>query len=199
MIDYIKGEIAYKDTEMLVIESGGIGFQLHCTTTALQNAGKTGESAKVFVQMIVREDSMTLYGFTTRQEREMFNKITGVSGIGAKIAINVLSSMTTAELAIALVTEDISSITKVKGIGPKTAKRMILELKEKVDNDELTTSFAGIKDAAGAPASIEGEAVSALMALGFSSIEASRAVKSAEGSYDSVEQLITAALRTRGA
>ena len=130
---------------------------------------------------------------------EMFNKITGVSGIGAKMAINVLSSMTTAELAIALVTEDISSITKVKGIGAKTAKRMILELKEKVDNDELTTSFTGIKEAAGAPASIEGEAVAALMALGFSSIEASRAVKSAEGSYDSVEQLITAALRTRGA
>jgi len=199
MIDYIKGEIAYKDTEMLVVESGGIGFQLHCTTTALQNAGKAGESAKVYVQMVVREDSMSLYGFTSRQEREMFNKITGVSGIGAKMAINVLSSMTTAELAIALVTEDISSITKVKGIGAKTAKRMILELKEKVDNDELTTSFTGIKEAAGAPASIEGEAVAALMALGFSSIEASRAVKSAEGSYDSVEQLITAALRTRGA
>jgi len=199
MIDYINGEIAYKDTEMLVVESGGIGFQLHCTTTALQNAGKAGEGAKVYVQMVVREDSMTLYGFTSRQEREMFNKITGVSGIGAKIAINVLSSMTIAELAIALVTEDISSITKVKGIGAKTAKRMILELKEKVDNDELTTSFAGIKETAGAPASIEGEAVSALMALGFSSIEASRAVKSAEGSYDSVEQLITAALRTRGA
>jgi len=199
MIDYIKGEIAYKDTEMLVVESGGIGFQLHCTTTALQNAGNTGENAKVYVQMVVREDSMSLYGFTSRQEREMFNKITGVSGIGAKMAINVLSSMTTAELAIALVTEDISSITKVKGIGAKTAKRMILELKEKVDNDELTTSFTGIKEAAGAPASIEGEAVAALMALGFSSIEASRAVKSAEGSYVSVEQLITAALRTRGA
>ena len=198
MIDYIKGEISYKDSDMLVVESGNIGFQLHCPTSTLQNAGKQGETAKVFVQMVVREDSMTLYGFMTRQEREMFNKITGVSGIGAKIALNVLSAMTAAQLAIALVTEDISSITKIKGIGAKTAKRMILELKEKVDNDELSSSFTDASGTAGVAGSVEGEAIAALMALGFSSIEASRAVSSAEGEHDTVEKLITAALKTRG-
>ena len=198
MIDYIKGEIAYKDSDMLVIESGNIGFQLHCSTSTLQSAGKQGDEAKVFVQMIVREDSMTLYGFMAKQEREMFNKITGVSGIGAKIALNVLSAMTAAQLAIALVTEDISSITKIKGIGAKTAKRLILELKEKVDNDELSSSFAGASGSAEASGSIEGEAIAALMALGFSSMEASKAISSAEGSYTTVEQLITAARRTRG-
>ena len=198
MIDYIKGEIESKDEDILVVECGSIGYQLHCSTSTLGGIGKKGDSVKVFVQMIVREDSMTLYGFTTNQEREMFNKITSVSGIGAKIALSVLSSMTTAQLAIALVTEDISSITKIKGIGAKTAKRMILELKEKVDNDELSASFGNAADAVRTEGSIENEAISALMALGFSSIEASRAVAAASGEQDTVEQLITAALRTRG-
>ena len=198
MIDYIKGEIAYKSANMLVIESNNIGFQLHCSTSTLDNAGKKGEDAKVFVQMVVREDSMTLYGFVTKQEREMFVKITSVSGIGAKIALNVLSSMTTTQLAIALVTEDISSITKIKGIGPKTAKRMILELKEKVDDAELSTSFTGMGENANKSGSIESEAIAALMALGFSSLEASKYVSSVEDDYNTVEQLIAAALRTRG-
>ena len=198
MIDYIKGEIAYKDAGILVVDNNNMGYQLHCSTSTLDTIGKTGETAQVFVQMVVRDDSMTLYGFTSKQEREMFNKITSVSGIGAKIALNVLSSMTTAQLAIALVTEDVKSITKIKGIGPKTAKRMILELKEKVDNDELSQSFADGGLAAVSSSSIEAEAISALMALGFSSMEASKAVASVKGEFDTVEQLITAALRSRG-
>lgn len=198
MIDYIKGEIAYKDANLLVVENNNIGYQLHCSTSTLNDAGKSKDEVKVFIQMVVREDSMTLYGFLTKQEREMFNKITSVSGIGAKIALNVLSSMTTAQLAIALVTEDIRSITKIKGIGPKTAKRMILELKEKVDNDELSNSFTDGSQAISSQGSIEGEAIAALMALGYSSIEASKAVTSVQGENETVEQLITASLRSRG-
>ena len=199
MIDYIKGEIENKDANMLIIESNNIGYRLNCSTSTIESIGKIGDNVKAYVQMVVREDSMTLYGFATKQEREMFNKITSVSGIGAKIALSVLSSMTTAQLAIALVTEDIRSITKIKGIGPKTAKRMILELKEKVDDEELSTSFAGGDNAVKVQGSIESEAIAALMALGFSSIEASKAVISVQGDLDTVEQLITAALRTRGA
>lgn len=198
MIDYIKGEVAYKDADILVVDNNNIGYQLHCPTSTLETIGKTGETVQIFVQMVVREDSMTLYGFTSKQQREMFNKITGVSGIGAKIGLSVLSSMTTAQLAIALVTEDVKSITKIKGIGAKTAKRMILELKEKVDNDELSQSFADGEQAVISSGSIENEAISALMALGFSSMEASKAVSSVKGEFDTVEQLITAALRTRG-
>lgn len=198
MIDYIKGEIAYKDAGILVVDNNNIGYQLHCSTSTLDTIGKSGETAQVFVQMVVREDSMTLYGFTSKQERVMFNKITGVSGIGAKIGLSVLSSMTTAQLAIALVTEDVGSITKIKGIGAKTAKRMILELKEKVDNEELTQSFTSGGEAAISSGSIETEAISALMALGFSSIEASKAVASVNKECNTVEQLITAALRARG-
>ena len=198
MIDYIKGEINHKDANMLVIDNNNVGYQLNCSTSTIGNIGKIGDEVKIYVQMIVKEDSMTLYGFETKQEREMFNKITSVSGIGAKIALSVLSSMTTAQLAIALVTEDVSSITKIKGIGAKTAKRMILELKEKVDNDELSESFTGGIKNAGQQGSIESEALAALMALGFSSIEASRAVSSVQGEFNTVEQLITAALRTRG-
>lgn len=197
MIDYIKGEIAYKDAEILVVDNNNMGYQLHCSTSTLDTIGKTGDSAQVFVQMVVREDSMTLYGFASKQEREMFNKITGVSGIGAKSGLSILSSMTTAQLAIALVTEDVKSITKVKGIGPKTAKRMILELKEKVDNDELTQSFGEGGQSVVSSGSIETEAISALMALGFSSMEATKAVSSVKGEFDTVEQLITASLRSR--
>lgn len=198
MIEYIRGKIAYKNANMIVVENNNIGYQLLCSTSTLDNAGKKDDDVQIYVQMIVREDSMTMYGFLALQEREMFNKITSVSGIGAKIALSVLSAMTTAQLAIALVTEDISTITKIKGIGQKTAKRMILELKEKIDDQELSTSFTGGAGANQPQGTIEGEAIAALMALGFSSIEASRAISSVEGSHDSVEQLITAALRTRG-
>lgn len=197
MIEYIKGTIAYKTSTMVIVENNGIGYQLLSSTRTLDNAGNKGDKVEIFTQMIVKEDSMTLYGFSTREEREMFNKIISVSGIGPKIALGVLSSMTTADLAIALVTEDVKSITKIKGIGPKTAKRMILELKEKVDNDELKSAMS--QDFAPERTSITNEAIQALMALGFSSVEASKAVSRVNSDVSSVEELITAALRTRGA
>lgn len=198
MIEYIKGIIAHKSAKMIVVECNQIGYQLLCSTSTINNAGSTGDDIEIFVQLIVREDSMTLYGFLAKQEREMFNKITSVSGIGAKIALGILSAMTTAQLAIALVTEDITTITKVKGIGQKTAKRMILELKEKVNDDELSLSFGNDSTNESAQSSVVGEAIQALMVLGFSSIEASKAVNGVSEDIDNVEQLITAALRTRG-
>ncbi len=170
MIEFIRGIVINKQSEMIVLETNGIGYQLLCSTSTIEKVKSTGEEQLLYTQLIVREDSMTLFGFATIEERKMFNKITSVSGIGAKTALAVLSAMNTSQLAIALVTEDIKSITKVKGIGAKTAKRMILELKEKVDQEELELGVKSTGDVAIAAGSgnIAGEAIQALMALGFS-------------------------------
>lgn len=196
MYDFIRGKLDHKTLDALIVDNQGIGYKLLVSNRTLESAGSAGDDIKVYVQLNVKEDDMSLFGFLTVEEREMFNKITGVSGIGPKIALAILSAMSTADLAIALVTEDVKAITRVKGIGQKTAKRMILELKEKVDNDELQSAMMPDLPV---QADMTHEAVQALMALGFSSVEASKAVRSVQDTPDSVEQLITAALRTRGA
>lgn len=196
MLDFIRGKLDSKTTKSITIDNNNIGYRLFVSTRTLNKCGSTGDEIKVFVRMLVKEDSLTLYGFMTNQEREMFNKVTSVSGIGPRIALAILSSMTTTQLAISLVTEDVKSITMIKGIGPKTAKRMILELKEKIDNDELSSVVISNSPV---DLGISQEAIQALMALGFSSIEASKAVGRVKEPLDNVQELITAALRTRGA
>ena len=154
-----------------------------------------GGKVRLFTHMVVREDDVTLYGFDNKDDKAMFLKLIAVSGVGPKVALSILSGMTTSQLAVALVSGDTRAITKIPGIGKKTAERLILELKEKVDQGALSQAAPQIETAA--PVGGTGmaqEAIGALMALGYSSAEASRAVSKA-GAADSVEALIVAALR----
>lgn len=196
MYAYFKGEIIEKNSDSVVIECNGVGYRIMVSARTLENIGRIGDVGKVYTHFHVREDEMTLYGFISQEEKRMFEKIITVNGIGPKAANSILSIMTVTELAVALVSEDAAAISRAKGVGKKIALRLILELKEKVDNNELTGAYKNI--ATPQINSIAQEALAALMALGFSSMEASRAVSSVE-SYTTVEELITAALKSRGA
>ncbi len=198
MYAYIKGILSEKHADSLVVEAAGVGYNLIVSARTLQTVGETGNTVKVYTYLNVKEDAMTLFGFARQDERAMFLKIVSVSGIGPKIAMNVLSTMSVADLAVALVTEDVKSITRVPGIGKKSAQRLILELKEKVDNNELKGAMSAEAVPMGGGSMVH-EAIQALMALGFTSAEASRAVGNAGDGHDSVESLITAALKQRGA
>lgn len=195
MYAYFKGEIIEKSTTAVVIECNGVGYSIDVSSRTLQNLGDLGETGKVYTHFHVRDVEMTLYGFLTKEEKIMFEKIITVNGIGPKAANSILSTLTVTELAVALVSEDAAAISQAKGVGKKIALRLILELKEKVDNDELTGAFKDV--AQPLSNSITQEAIAALMTLGFSSVEASKAINHA-GEHSSVEELITAALKNRG-
>lgn len=193
MYAFIGGKLEHKDMDRIVIDAGGVGYEIFVSPRTLAQMPAAGEPARVFTYLHVREDIMQLYGFGSREEKTMFIKLLGVSGVGPKLAMSILSGLTVAELAIALVTKDARAISRVNGVGRKTAERLILELRESVGQEELTGSApdAGAAVSAG-PAQ---EAIQGLMALGYSSVEASRAVGAA-GDAGGVEEIIMRALKT---
>ncbi len=193
MLASIRGIVLDKSMESAVLEAGGVGFEVQVGTRTLASLPEVGKEARLYTYLHIREDAMVLFGFGSVEEKQMFLKLIAVSGVGPKVGMNILSSMTPQEIAVALVTGDARSIARVPGIGKKTAERLILELKERVDDQLLT---AGVH--AAAPASDGGtparEAVDALMALGYSSTEASRAVAAVPAGLSAVEEIIVAAL-----
>lgn len=192
MYEYIKGEVISTEADCAVIETGGIGYRIYTTSQSLLHI-KTGEQAKLFCHFAVREDSHTLYGFVTPEEKEMFVRLTSVSGIGPKAALAVLSSMKVSELAAAIITSDENALTKVPGIGKKTAQRIIIDLSERIQTAEIIDSGS----TAGA-AGTEAETVSALVSLGYNRAEAMRAVASVRNLADTTEELILLALKRMG-
>jgi len=181
MYAHISGTVAEiipgKESGMLVIDCGGVGYLLSVSGSTLSQAPAVGKKMKCYTHLSVREDALELFGFATREEKNMFVKLHGVSGIGPKTALAILSTLTVRELSIALVTGDANSIARSPGVGKKTAQRLILELKDKVENEELTGSNASVKSAPlPAQSNVAGEAIEALMALGYQSNEAAAAV-----------------------
>ena len=187
MFSYIKGTLEEYWEDTVVIESGGIGWNIHVPLSVLDRLPHVGEQMKVYTCFQVKEDSMTLYGFLSRQDLKMFNQLLGVNGIGPKAALGILSSLTPDDLRMAIIAEDAKAIAKAPGIGPKTAKRVILDLKDKISMDDvLPLQFAGGQveaNVAAAASGVDGagkEAIEALVALGYSPTEATKAVRQVE-------------------
>ena len=187
MFSYIKGTLEEYWEDTVVIESGGIGWNIHVPLSVLDRLPHVGEQMKVYTSFQVKEDSMTLYGFLSRQDLKMFNQLLGVNGIGPKAALGILSSLTPDDLRMAIIAEDAKAIAKAPGIGPKTAKRVILDLKDKISMDDvLPLQFAGGQveaNVAAAASGVDGagkEAIEALVALGYSPTEATKAVRQVE-------------------
>ncbi len=194
MYAFINGIIEEADSEGIVIEAGGIGYFLQCTANVLNNVS-IGQKAKIYTYQHVREDAIILFGFISKEERTMFLRLISVSGIGPKIALQILSSISARELAIILVSGDSAALTRVPGVGKKTAQRMILELREKVDNDELLPKSAD--PLAAAPASgMIADAIYALAALGYSPVEVSKAVEAAAPGCANTEAIIRTVLKS---
>ena len=187
MFSYIKGTLEEYWEDTVVIESGGIGWNIHVPLSVLDRLPHVGEQMKVYTSFQVKEDSMTLYGFLSRQDLKMFNQLLGVNGIGPKAALGILSSLTPDDLRMAIIAEDAKAIAKAPGIGPKTAKRVILDLQDKISMDDvLPLQFAGGQAEANVAAAASGvdgagkEAIEALVALGYSPTEATKAVRQVE-------------------
>ena len=197
MIAFIEGKIAEKNPGELVINAGGVGFSLMCSNATLAAAPEMDKVWRCYTVMNVREDAMELFGFATKQEREMFRRLCSVTGVGAKTALGILSSLPLRDLSIAIVTGDITSLSRAPGIGKKTAQRIVLELRDKVEQQDVSLPKGA---AAAAPVSapaggIHKEAQAALQALGYTSAEAARAINLVRDQADTVDQLILAAVR----
>lgn len=184
MFSYIKGMLAEVSEDGIVVETGGVGWNIHVPLSVLDRLPPAGQEVKVYTSFQVREDAMALYGFLSRQDQEMFRLLLGVNGVGPKAALGILSVMRPDDLRIAIISEDVKGISRAPGIGAKTAKRVILDLKDKIRMEDVLPKGAEPEERMpGAEAfseSDEGaskEAVQALVALGYSLSEAAKAVR----------------------
>lgn len=193
MFAHISGVIAEKNADSIVIDAGGIGFLLNVSAATLSAAPATGEKFKLYTIFNVREDAMELCGFATREEKRMYERLRSVGGVGSKLALSVLSSLSVHDLSVALVTGDAAALCRVPGIGKKLAQRLVLELKDKVEDSQLASSAAPIPPKS---AGIEAEAIAALVALGFSSAEAAKAVSAHAATATSLDNLIYLSLKS---
>lgn len=196
MFAHISGIVAEKNVDSIVIDAGGIGFLLNVSAATLSSSPAVGEKFKLYTAFNVREDAMELCGFATREEKRMYERLRTVGGVGSKLALQVLSTLSVRDLSLALVTGDAGVLCRVPGIGKKLAQRLVLELKDKVDDSQLASSSAAVQPKS---SGMESEAIAALLALGFSAAEASKAVSAHAAEATSLDNLIYLSLKTGGA
>jgi holliday junction DNA helicase RuvA len=189
MITHLNGKLVEKNPTNLVVECAGIGYEVKISLHTF-SAIKSDESIKIFTQFVVREDAQILYGFATTEEREMFNHLVSVSGIGPNTAMIMLSSLIPSEIAGAIVAEDVKTIQGVKGIGAKTAQRVIIDLKDKMAKFEFSSDNIFVENN-----TKRFDALTALASLGFDKKAAEKALDKVSTGDESVEQLIKHALK----
>lgn len=195
MFAYIKGSLEIKTRGYIVIDVNGVGYKIFMSETAIEKVGEIGGNVKVHTYLKVREDDMSLYGFNTNEELRMFELLLQVSGIGAKSAITILSNITPSQFAIAVITNDVSKIKSLPGIGPKTAQRIILELKDKIKSEEPISADKSIESMEQITNNEKiTEAISALQVLGYTKKEIEQALQKVESEL-SVEEIIKIGLK----
>ena len=198
MYSYLKGELVEILDDTIVVEVNNVGYNVHIPASMIDNFTGTGQKIKIYTYLHVKEELMELYGFLTRDDLNVFKLLLGVSGIGPKGALAILTVMTPDDLRFAVLGEDAKAIAKAPGIGSKTAQRLILELKDKLKLEEVFERKAASAEAGQGDAlsGVKSEAVQALAALGYSSSEALKAVNGVELIPDiTVEEVLKAALK----
>lgn len=201
MFAFIKGSIEEKCSGYVVIEAGGVGYKIFMPEPEIEILGEIGQVVKVYTYYWVREDNISLYGFSSKEELRMFEILITTSGIGAKSAIAILSNIAPSSFALAVINEDIHKLTKLPGIGAKTAARIVLELKDKLKKQELETKENTQKDEL-KKAIIENEniseAISALQVLGYNKREIEKVFEKMSLDDASVEDMIRKGLSLLG-
>ncbi len=194
MFAFVHGTVAEITPESAIIEAGGVGYELFCSAQTRKTLVQ-GEDAKLLTYFHLAQDAVALYGFAGAEEKRMFRRLISVSRVGPKLALSVLSALTVTDIASAIYTENAAAFDRVAGMGRKTAARVLLELKEKItEEDILPTAVAQHEQAAGGK-DMRTEAVAALVALGYDGVQAGRAVGAVQTPCERVEELITLALR----
>ena len=194
MIGYVKGNLLWADNGTVLLENNGIGYEITCSASVYSKlvVDKKGE---VYTYLAVREDGVSLYGFDSIEEKAMFLKLISVSGVGPKMGITVLSNMSLKDLAIKIATSDVKGLSSIKGLGKKTAERIILELREKITADGETASDTKVEVKEVIDGASE-DAIIALMSLGFTKAECVSAVKDAKtNGAKTIEQIIAYSIK----
>ena len=195
MIHSVRGELILMDAGFAVVECGGVGFRVQ-TSISTQKQLKLGSEVTLFTYMSVREDAMELFGFATKQELSTFKMLIGITGVGPKVALAILSELSSEQLAMCISAGDSKTITRANGVGPKLAQRIIMELKDKIKGVSVTVSEGShatvIPDSGNIP-----KAVAALAVLGYSAADVTPVLSRLDPSM-TVEQLIAATLRQMG-
>lgn len=194
MLAYIKGILEIKTKGYIVVEAGGLGYKIFMPESTIANTGNIGDKVQIYTFMRVREDDVSLYGFLTNEELRMFELLLSVGGIGAKGALGILSNITPSQFALAVISNDVAILKKVPGIGPKTAQRAILELKDKLKKEQEISINEG-EETSNIEQVIKedekvSEAISALQVLGYSKREIVEALQTIEVTSLSVEDII---------
>lgn len=192
MFSFISGIIEAKDNNLLVINCNGVGFELIVSDTTNFEVGEIGDNAKIHTYMAVREDAITLFGFANLEEKQTFLKLINVSGIGGKVAIAILSAMPVVNLIDAIVTENVKMLSSIKGLGKKTAERLIVELKNSFDDMQISMLKPTTMPINSSSAN---EAIDTLVAMGMHRNEATNIVKSVAEPNDTAEVIVRKSLK----
>ncbi|MDD4316866.1 MAG: Holliday junction branch migration protein RuvA [Clostridia bacterium] len=196
MIAFIKGEIVSARNGTIILENGGIGYELSVSASTMVKANSQGKEIQLFSFMNVKEDGIALYGFYSLEEKGMFMKLISVTGVGPKAAMGILSGIELTSLVTAIITKDIKTLSTVKGIGKKTAERLVLELRESLEADFETDTAVAAGELDEIPADRDSaDAVLALRSLGIGQKEAVNAVRAAKSRAKNIEELISIALK----
>ena len=195
MFSFLYGILEEKGNNIAVINCNGVGFEVNVSETTIFELPEVGQPAKIFTYMAVREDAITLFGFATMEEKSTFLKLINVSGIGGKMAIAILSAMPVTNLIDAIVSENIKMLSSVKGLGKKTAERLIVELKNSFDDLQLSMLVSNnTKSSPMVNTAIE-EAIDTLVAMGLTRIDATQTVKLVAAPNDKAEDIIRKSLK----
>ena len=202
MIAYVKGELVQKQIGYVVIDVGGLGYKIFMSEPSIEEIGNIGDEVKVHTYYRVSEDDISLFGFNTQEELRMFELLISVSGIGAKTAIAMLACIEPSQFAIAVISNDIDTLKKIPGVGPKSAQRIVLELKDKMKKEqqiaELTNATleqkSKIKKVIVADSKVQ-EAIDALQVLGYTKKDVEKALEQIDTTELKVEDIIKQALR----
>lgn len=194
MFAYVKGSLEEKMSNYVVVETMGIGYKIFMSKTAIGRAGEIGDTVKIYTHYHVREDDISLYGFLTNEELKMFELLISVSGVGAKSAIAMLSNISTSDFALSIINNDITKLTKVPGIGNKSAQRIVLELKDKLKAEREIAKTEETENTIQADENID-EAISALQILGYNRKEIEKAFAKFDYQSMPIEDIIRNGLK----
>lgn len=194
MIAYLRGRLLEKQPPAMVVEVNGVGYELEAPMTTFYDLPETGGEAVLHVHMVVREDAQKLYGFSRRPQRELFRSLLKVSGVGPRVALAILSTLSAEEFLSCMASEDVARLTHVPGIGQKTAQRLLVELRDRVLKETDDAILQSARPEPSGPDPVK-DAVSALIALGYKPAQASRAVSQVGEKADGSEEIIRQALR----
>jgi Holliday junction DNA helicase RuvA len=198
MIGFLRGRLAAKHPPALLVDVGGVGYELEAPMSTFYGLPAVGEPVALFTHLVVREDAHILFGFGSESERRLFRSLLKISGVGAKIALGILSGASVEDFLRTIEAEDVATLTRIPGIGRKTAERVIIEMRDSVKKLALPSGGSDASPSFSAPASPQSEAFGALLALGYKPPEITRLLKAADEPGLTTTELIRRALQAAG-